>query len=114
MGYVPIYMEDQKELLLREDRRLLGRLLGEVIREQVGPEMLERVELRLELGLHRRRLAGERRVGLGAPEAHRGLAEGFDAAADPLADLLGDHVAEQPAEQAPVLAQQMLLLLAGR
>jgi phosphoenolpyruvate carboxylase len=37
-------MEDPKELLLREDRRLLGRLLGEVIREQVGPEMLERVE----------------------------------------------------------------------
>jgi len=35
---------EEKELLLREDRRLLGRLLGEVIREQVGPEMLERVE----------------------------------------------------------------------
>jgi len=35
---------DPKEHLLREDRRLLGRLLGEVIREQVGPEMLERVE----------------------------------------------------------------------
>jgi phosphoenolpyruvate carboxylase len=37
-------VEDQKEHLLREDRRLLGRLLGEVIREQVGPDMLERVE----------------------------------------------------------------------
>ena len=43
MGTSP-FMEDQKEHLLREDRRLLGRLLGEVIREQVGPEMLERVE----------------------------------------------------------------------
>jgi phosphoenolpyruvate carboxylase len=35
---------EEKELLLREDRRLLGRLLGEVIREQVGPEALERIE----------------------------------------------------------------------
>ena len=36
--------DDPKELLLREDRRLLGRLLGEVIREQVGAGMLERIE----------------------------------------------------------------------
>jgi len=35
---------DEKELHLREDRRLLGRLLGEVIREQVGDEALERIE----------------------------------------------------------------------
>lgn len=35
---------EEKELLLREDRRLLGRLLGEVIREQVGAEALERIE----------------------------------------------------------------------
>ena len=34
----------RKELLLREDRRLLGRLLGEVIRSQVGEEALERIE----------------------------------------------------------------------
>jgi phosphoenolpyruvate carboxylase len=33
-----------KENLLREDRRLLGRLLGEVIRDQAGGEALERVE----------------------------------------------------------------------
>ncbi len=33
-----------KEHLLREDRRLLGRLLGEVIREQVGADMLECIE----------------------------------------------------------------------
>jgi phosphoenolpyruvate carboxylase len=35
---------DDKENLLREDRRLLGRLLGEVIREQAGEETFERVE----------------------------------------------------------------------
>ncbi|HEX2331814.1 MAG TPA: phosphoenolpyruvate carboxylase [Burkholderiales bacterium] len=35
---------EEKELLLREDRRLLGRLLGEVIRSQVGEETLERIE----------------------------------------------------------------------
>ena len=36
--------EEAKEHLLREDRRLLGRLLGEAIREQVGEEMLDRIE----------------------------------------------------------------------
>jgi phosphoenolpyruvate carboxylase len=35
---------EEKESLLREDRRLLGRLLGEVIREQVGEAALERIE----------------------------------------------------------------------
>ncbi len=35
---------DDKENLLREDRRLLGRLLGEVIRDQAGEGALERVE----------------------------------------------------------------------
>jgi phosphoenolpyruvate carboxylase len=34
----------EKEQLLREDRRLLGRLLGEVISEQVGPQTRERIE----------------------------------------------------------------------
>jgi phosphoenolpyruvate carboxylase len=34
----------EKELLLREDRRLLGRLLGEVIRSQAGDTALERIE----------------------------------------------------------------------
>ncbi len=36
--------QDPKEHLLREDRRLLGRLLGEVIREQAGEDMLETIE----------------------------------------------------------------------
>ena len=35
---------EEKESLLREDRRLLGRLLGEVIRSQAGDAALERIE----------------------------------------------------------------------
>ena len=35
---------EAKEDFLREDRRLLGRLLGEVIREQAGADVLERIE----------------------------------------------------------------------
>jgi phosphoenolpyruvate carboxylase len=35
---------EEKELLLREDRRLLGRLLGEVIREQVSEPAMQRIE----------------------------------------------------------------------
>lgn len=35
---------EEKESLLREDRRLLGRLLGEVIRSQAGAAALERIE----------------------------------------------------------------------
>jgi len=35
---------DDKENLLREDRRLLGRFLGEVIRDQAGADALERIE----------------------------------------------------------------------
>ncbi|HEV8520207.1 MAG TPA: phosphoenolpyruvate carboxylase, partial [Burkholderiales bacterium] len=35
---------DARESKLREARRLLGRLLGEVIREQVGADMLELIE----------------------------------------------------------------------
>ena len=35
---------DAKDRLLHEDRRLLGRLLGEVIREQAGAATLERIE----------------------------------------------------------------------
>src|SRR5688500_20237565 len=34
----------EKELALREDRRLLGRLLGEVIRRQVSAAAFERIE----------------------------------------------------------------------
>jgi len=37
-------VSEEKELLLREDRRLLGRLLGDVIGEQVGEQTRERIE----------------------------------------------------------------------
>jgi len=37
-------LSDPKDAQLREDRRLLGRLLGEVIGAQVSPPMLERIE----------------------------------------------------------------------
>src|SRR3954471_10401527 len=39
-----IRVDFDKELLLREDRRLLGRLLGDVIAEQVGAKTRERIE----------------------------------------------------------------------
>jgi phosphoenolpyruvate carboxylase len=51
---------DDKENLLREDRRLLGRLLGEVIREQAGGDIFERVEgIRQAAVAFRRENAGE-------------------------------------------------------
>src|SRR5216110_87782 len=43
MAAIPVPADD-KENRLREDRRLLGRLLGEVIRDQAGAEALERIE----------------------------------------------------------------------
>jgi phosphoenolpyruvate carboxylase len=51
----PLSPADDKENLLREDRRLLGRLLGEVIRDQAGEAALERVERirQAAVGLHR-------------------------------------------------------------
>ena len=55
--------EEAKEHLLREDRRLLGRLLGDAIREQVGEAMLHRIE---EI---RQTAVGFRRTESGAPEA---------------------------------------------
>jgi len=45
MEAIADFAESAKEQLLREDRRLLGRLLGDAIREQVGEEMLHRIEL---------------------------------------------------------------------
>jgi hypothetical protein len=60
----------------------------------------QRVELRLELGLAR----------FAAPEAHRALAHRFDPVARFFADVRADHLAEEPPEQAPVLAQRELLV----
>ena len=44
-------------------------------------------------------------------EAHRGLADAFDALERGVARLAADHLAEQAPEQAPVLAQQGFLFL---
>ncbi len=57
------FAREEKEHLLREDRRLLGRLLGDAIREQVGEDMLHRVEL------IRQTAVAFRRTESGAPEA---------------------------------------------
>ena len=43
MAAIPLPADD-KENPLREDRRLLGRLLGEVIRSQAGEDALTRIE----------------------------------------------------------------------
>ncbi|MFN2644484.1 MAG: phosphoenolpyruvate carboxylase [Burkholderiales bacterium] len=43
MAAIPVPADD-KENVLREDRRLLGRLLGEVIRAQAGEDALTRIE----------------------------------------------------------------------
>jgi len=44
MAAIPAPAADDKENALREDRRLLGRLLGEVIRAQAGEDALNRIE----------------------------------------------------------------------
>src|SRR5688500_635321 len=44
VAYSRLMAEEEKELQLREDRRLLGRLLGDVIAEQVGAGTRERIE----------------------------------------------------------------------
>jgi hypothetical protein len=74
----------------------------------------QRIELRFELRLHRRRPGAERRVGLAAAKAHRRLADGLDAGADLLARLLGDDLAEEPPEQATVVAEKLLFFLGQR
>ena len=68
---------------------------------------VEGVEQRFELGLR------FLRARLGAPERHRGLADELDAVEHLLADLLAYRVAQQPAQQAPVFAQQLLLRAFG-
>jgi phosphoenolpyruvate carboxylase len=50
---------EEKEHLLREDRRLLGRLLGEVIRSQAGEAELERIERIRQTAVRFRKEEGE-------------------------------------------------------
>ncbi len=65
MGTIARESGEEKEQLLREDRRLLGRLLGDVIGEQVGAATRERIETIRQTAVHFRRslsdpaLAGE-------------------------------------------------------
>ena len=44
MERAALHPEEEKEHLLREDRQLLGRLLGDVISEQIGAQTRERIE----------------------------------------------------------------------
>ena len=69
----------------------------------------ERVELPLEVGLDLPRGARSAGLGLRAPEAHRSLADALDGLERSLPRLVADHLAEQPPEQPPVLAQPLFL-----
>jgi len=51
--------EDAKERPLREDRRLLGRLLGEVVREQAGEAVFETIERIRQTAVRFRRAGAE-------------------------------------------------------
>ena len=52
-------LPDEKELPLREDTRLLGRILGEVLRAQTGESGFERVEAIRQTAIRFRRTYGE-------------------------------------------------------
>jgi phosphoenolpyruvate carboxylase len=52
-------LPDEKELPLREDTRLLGRILGDVLRAQTGDAGFERVEAIRQTAIHFRRAYGE-------------------------------------------------------
>ena len=83
---------------LVDDIRLLGRILGDVIREQEGQAAFDLVE---------------RTAGLGVafqPVGHRQLAHPLDQFEGVLALLLADHVAEDSAQQADVVDQGTVLL----
>ena len=100
---------------MRMPAAVLLRVLGDV--EQVrkiaerahhlqGLLDVERVQQCVQFRPGRRGAFG---IGLGAPERHRGLADALDFLEHVRARVLADHLAEQPPEQPPVLAQQLLL-----
>jgi phosphoenolpyruvate carboxylase len=68
-----------KEHPLREDRRLLGRLLGEVIKEQAGTEVLERVERIRQTAVRFRRAEADPERMLDAHEVRSDLVAQLDA-----------------------------------
>ena len=94
-----------KDAPLKEDIRLLGRLLGDVLRDQEGDAVFDVVETIRQTAVRFRRdddpAAG---VGLAA-EAHGRLTDGFDHSEHFLALLVAQHVAQQAAEQADVFLQ---------
>ena len=70
---------DAKDHPLREDRRLLGRLLGEVIREQAGADVLERVERIRQTAVRFRRVEADPERMLDAHEVRNDLVAQLDA-----------------------------------
>jgi phosphoenolpyruvate carboxylase len=66
---------ERKEHLLREDRRLLGRLLGEVIREQAGESAYETVERIRQTAVRFRRSESEPGAADAAREIHGELGQ---------------------------------------
>ncbi len=69
----------EKELLLREDRRLLGRLLGDVISEQVGPQIRERIETIRQTAVRFRRSLSDPALAAEAAAVKAELASQLDA-----------------------------------
>ncbi len=60
---------------LRRDVRMLGELLGEVVAEQAGPELLATIEVVRSLSKHRRQAAAQSSLDPAAPTAGTGLAQ---------------------------------------
>src|SRR6266702_3884636 len=70
---------EDKEQLLREDRRLLGRLLGDVIGEQVGAATLERIETIRQTAVRFRRSLSDPALAGEAAAVKAGLESQLDA-----------------------------------
>jgi phosphoenolpyruvate carboxylase len=70
---------EEKEQLLREDRRLLGRLLGDVISEQVGPPTRERIETIRQTAVRFRRSLSDPALAGEAAAVKAGLESQLDA-----------------------------------
>jgi phosphoenolpyruvate carboxylase len=71
--------DDEKEQLLRADRRLLGRLLGEVISEQVGQSMRSRIEAIRQTAVRFRRTESDPALAGDAAAVKAGLEAQLDA-----------------------------------
>src|SRR5450432_4151729 len=87
---------------MRRDVRLLGDLLGEVLRESGGQDLLDDVE-RLRLAVIAARRPGGSRDGSGSPDGS-GSRDGGPAA-DPAGDEIAALVASWPLERAELVAR---------